>query len=168
MFRFIAEMIVRSKIEKENTGRKKQSLPWEKIEKIALIIGKNEKLNKSAIDKFIQDSKKFIEVFYVELNSKQATYGDWHCFSKKDASLLNLPKSKVAEDLRKKEFDLVINTASEDELFPVALCTALPAAYKCSSSAKYNNIVLVVERSGSNNLTDYLSDMVKYLKMIKA
>ena len=64
MFRFIAEMIVRSKIEKESTGRKKQFLSWEKIEKIALIIGKNETLNKSAIDKFIQDSKKFIEVFY--------------------------------------------------------------------------------------------------------
>jgi len=168
MFRFIAEMIVRSKIEKESTGRKKQFLSWEKIEKIALIIGKNETLNKSAIDKFIQDSKKFIEVFYVELNSRQPTYGDWHCFSKKDASLLKLPTARVTEDLAKKDFDLVINTAGEDELFPVALCTALPAAYKCSSSAKYNNTVLVVERSVPNNLTDYLNDTFKYLKMIKA
>jgi len=62
----------------------------------------------------------------------------------------------------------VINTADENELFAIALCTALPAAYKCSSFEKFNSTALVIKRRGTFNLAGYLSDTVKYLKMIKA
>jgi len=102
MFRLIAEMIVRSNIKKQSPGNEKHFLPWDGINKIALIISSSAAPNKSAIDKFIADSQKYIEVFYVELSSKQASYADWHCLTKKDASFLKLPKSKVAEDLKRK------------------------------------------------------------------
>jgi hypothetical protein len=167
MFRFIAEILVRSRIEKENLARRKQFLPWDKIEKIALIIDKQEALNKSALDKFIEDSKKFVEVFYVELNSKQPTYADWQCFSKKDASWLKLPKSSIAESLKKKKFDLVINAAHERELFSTAVCAVLPAAFKCGSSDKFNDVGLIIKRKESFQLLDYLNDTLRYLKMIR-
>ena len=168
MFKFFAELSVRSIIEKDNTGHKKNFLPWDKIEKIALVVSKQESLNKSQLDKFVSDTKKFVEVFYVELSSKEATYADWHCFTKKDASFLKLPKNAVMEDLKKKKFDLVINTATENDLFATAVCGALPAVFKCGSSSKYNETGLIIERTDNAKLLDYLNETLKYLKMIRA
>src|SRR4051812_26298355 len=99
MLSFIARMAVRAKAEKGLKTRTRKFLPWEKIEKIALIICKDAYVNKSAIDKFIHDSKKYIEVFYIELRSKEPSFGDWQCFSKKDRSLLKLPTTKVEESV---------------------------------------------------------------------
>lgn len=167
MFRFFAEILLRSAIEKDNTANKKRFLPWDKIEKIALIIGKNETVNKSVLDKLITDTHKFVEVFYVDIHSKEAAYSDWHCFTKKDASFLKLPKGPVKEDLNKKKFDLVVNTASDNDLFATAICTTLQATFKCGNSAKYNNIGLIIEKKEPHSLPAYLAETVRYLKMIR-
>lgn len=168
MFRFIAESLLRSQIKKDNSGVKKQFIPWDNIQRIALIIEGNDHFNKSALDKFIAESKKYVEVFYVELKSKQATFSDWQCFSKKDKNTVSLPKKELLEALKKKQFDLVINTIHEDELYAVSLCSSLPAPFKIGHSGKYNDVNLIIKRIEHHNLISYLNDALRYLKMIKS
>lgn len=106
----IIQILLKSQIQKDATNHKKQFLSWDKIQKIAIIIDNQTPINKSVIDKFCADSKKFIEIYYVELNAKQATFGDWQCFTGKQKTLFKLPKSIVLADVKKKQFDCVINT----------------------------------------------------------
>lgn len=166
MLRFVTNILLRSVIEKDQSN-KKRFLHWDKIEKIALIVSKSENPNKSALDKFINDSKKFAEVYYVDTGAKEPSYSDWHCFTKKDVSFWKLPKGPVMDELKKKNFDLVINTADEQDLFAVAICACLPATFKCGRSATHNDVGLIISRAPNIPLTDYLNDILRYLKMIK-
>lgn len=167
MLRSIAQISLRSKIKRDNLERQKKFLPWDKIEKIALIIDKDTALNKSALDKFVEDTKKYIQVFYVETSSKEPTYHDWNCFSKKDRSLLNLPKKDLETQLKQQRFDVVINTCSEDNLFSASLCSSLSAYLKCSRSEGHNVSDLIIKKSEPFNIIAYLNDVIKYLKMIR-
>ncbi|MBX3163460.1 MAG: hypothetical protein KF900_03190 [Bacteroidetes bacterium] len=167
MFHGIAEILLRSQIKKDNSGVKKQFMAWDSVQKIALIVSGHNDFNKSALDKFISDSKKNIEVFYVELKSKQATFGDWQCFSKKDKNTFNLPKKIVLDELHKKQFDLVINTCHEEEIFATSICAAIPAAFKTGHSGKFNDVNIIIHRTEPYNLISYLNDVLRYLKMIK-
>jgi len=163
----IAKIILKSKIEDENLKRQKKFLPWEKIEKIALIVEQHDSLNKSMIDKFMDETKKYIEVFYVELTSKQPSYNDWHCFSKKDKSFWNLPKKNAESELKTKRFDAVINTCTEMNLFALSICSSLPAYLKCGENTRFNLADLIIKKTEPFNLRNYLDETVKYLKMIK-
>lgn len=167
MLNKLAEITLRSQITKNNSSRQKQFLPWDKIQKIALIISKDTTINKSAIDKFINDSQKYVEVFFIELSSKEPSYGDWNCLTKKDKSLLSLPKNQTFEGLKDKKFDLVINAANQSILFASAITSALKAPLKCSQATNYNEAELIIEKTEPFNLINYLNDVVKYLKMIK-
>ena len=59
MLNKLAEITLRSQITKNNSTRQKQFLPWDKIQKIALVISKDETINKSAIDKFISQFNRY-------------------------------------------------------------------------------------------------------------
>ena len=74
MLKRIAEITVKSRIKRHNLIRKKRFMNWDKINKIALVISESELVNKSVLDTFIAKTGKHIEVFYVGVNSKQATY----------------------------------------------------------------------------------------------
>lgn len=167
MLNKLAEITLRSQITKNNSTRQKQFLPWDKIQKIALVISKDETINKSAIDKFISDSQKHIEVFFIELSSKTPGYGDWKCYTKKDKTLLGLPKNTVTQDLATKKFDLVINAANHSTLFASAITSALQAPLKCAQATNFSEAELIIEKTVPFNLINYLNDVVKYLKMIK-
>ena len=166
MFSFLAKMAVNAKAEKEKNHARK-SVPWDKIEKIALIINKDTTVNKSAIDKFIEDTKKYIEVFYIELRSKEPSFGDWQCFSKKDSSFLNLPTKKVEESVKGRTYDVVINACEGKNLFSASLFTTLRGSLKCAGSARFKDADLIIEKRDPENLIAFLNDTVHYLKMIK-
>lgn len=168
MFKAIAKIILKSKISRENSARQKKFVPWDKIEKMALIIEKQDSLNKSVIDRFIDDTKKHIEVFYIETSSKDCTYSDWNCYSKKDTSLWNLPKKTKESELKSKKFDTVINTCSETNLFATAISSTLGAHFKCAENDSFNLPDLIIKKTDPFNLKNYLDETVKYLKMIKA
>ena len=168
MFDTFGKIILRSKINDENLKRQKKFLPWDKIERIALILEKDDALNKSMVDKFIDETKKYIEVFYIEIASKHASYSDWHCFSKKDKSLWNLPKKNLESELKNKKYDAVINTCTEANLFALSVSASLPAYLKCSENNRFNLADLIIKKTEPFNLKNYLDETVKYLKMIKA
>lgn len=162
-----AEILLKSKIERDNRQRHKKFLPWDKIERIALITNNQLAGNKSAVDKFIEQSGKYIEVFLVETENKEATYADWHCFVKKDRSLFKLPRKQKLEALAGKQFDLVINTCPDDNLFATSLSSALKASLKCGASSRFMDTDLIIKFSEPFNLPGYLGNVVKYLKMIR-
>jgi len=163
----ITKFILQSKIRQEEGKRQKKFLPWEKIEKIAVIVEKQDALNKSSIDKFIEETKKYIEVYYVELKSKQPSFNDWHCFSKKDKSFWDLPNKSMESELKTKKFDAVINTCNENNLFAIAISSSLPAYLKCSENNRFNLADLVIKKTTPFTLKTYLDETVKYLKMIR-
>lgn len=165
MFEWIAKVYLRNRIARDNAARKKQFLSWEKIEKIALILDQKDKINKSEIDKFLESTKKFVDVFYIELSSQTPSFGDWRCFSKKDRSILRLPKGPLQEEIRKKKFDVVINT-SGGRLFSYAIAASLQAPFKCGDG-EYNSSDLIVTRDEKTPLIRHLNDVVTYLKMIR-
>ncbi|PBQ30708.1 hypothetical protein CNR22_02605 [Sphingobacteriaceae bacterium] len=167
MFKALAKIILRSRVSQENAIRQKKFIPWDKIENVALIIEKQESLNKSVIDRFIDESKKHVEVFYIETDSKDKTYGDWNCYSKKDKSLWNLPKKEKESELKTKKFDAVINTCSETNLFAIAVFSSLAAYLKCAQNNSFNLPDLIIKKTDAFSLKNYLDETVKYLKMIK-
>lgn len=167
MFPFIAKILVKAKIKREALNRKKAFLTWPQIEKIALIIESHENINKSEIDEFIRHTNKYIEVYYLELPSKQATYSDWNCLTKKDQTLLRLPKSVIESAFKQKSFDLVLNTCSEKNLFAISLSNSNAAPLHCNAGNTFNDADLIVKRLENQKLVNYLSNVVIYLKMIK-
>lgn len=167
MLGFIARIKLRSAVQNDSRNRRKTFLPWDKIEKIALVIEKEDAPGKNAIDKFVDDTKKFVEVFYIETGSKLPSYADWQCFSKKDRSVFNLPKSGLMSSLRKKQFDVVINTCNGANLYAAAISSAIPATLKCATGSHYNYADLIIRKTSAGNLIQYLNDTVKYLKMIR-
>ena len=164
----IAGLILGFKIRRDNLTRKKKFVAWDKVEKIALVIEKHDSLNKSVIDKLIEESKKYVEVFYIETSSKEVSFGDWHCFSKKDRSILNLPKKTSLSGLNLKKFDIVINTCSETNLFATAVTLSIKANLKCAESRRFDLADLIIVKTQKSNTKNYLDDMFKYLRMIKA
>ena len=167
MLKAIAEISLKTKIAKDNSLRKKQFLPWSKIEKIALILNEKDRINKSKIDNFISKTEKFVEVFYVELNSKQVTYDDWQCFSRKDKSLLNLPKEILLRQLAARKFDVVINTANDDNLYAISIASSIHAPLRCGSSSKFDDVDLIVKKTSPDDVINYLNNVINYIKMIR-
>ena len=90
MLEFFAKLKLNSIIDKNPTKKTKRFLSWNDISSMAIIIESNKNLNKNNLDEFIEKTGKFVEVFYVETNNKQATFGDWNCFTKKDLTFLKL------------------------------------------------------------------------------
>ncbi len=167
MLKRIAEITVKSRIKRHNLIRKKRFMNWDKINKIALVISESELVNKSVLDTFIAKTGKHIEVFYVEVNSKQATYSDWRCFHKKELNLLKLPKNNYLQELESKSFDLVINTGNDQDLISALLTSTLNADLKCGLSSRFDCSELIISKSDTSNLVNHLENVVKYLKMIK-
>ena len=167
MLAAIARFSLRSKIAKDSLVRKKQFLPWEKIDKIALVLHKKDDVNKSSVDKFLDGSKKFVEVFYIELNTKTPSYSDWRCFSKKDASFLGLPQQAVTAELKNRKYDLVINTCDDSELFAAALVSTLQAPFKCGPGNIFNDVDMIIKKTAPYSLLSYLGEVLRYVKMIR-
>lgn len=167
MFGSLANYLTRSAVEKQNSKRQKQFLNWDKIEKIALILDNTEPINKSELDKFIDRTKKYIDVFFIELNSKQASFGNWICFTAKDKTFLKLPKSHVALTLKNRQYQLVINASEKYSLFGAGLISQINAPYSCGTQNLFGEVDLIIEKKENTFLIPYLNEVMKYLAMIR-
>jgi len=168
MFTFFAKIILRSKITQANAQRKKQFLPWNEIKTVALILNNVDAINKSAMDRFIDSTGKLVTVFFVDSVAKTVSYGDWNCFTKKDQNLFGLPTKKVNEEISKTKFDLAINTSVPGDLFSTALLASIEATLKCGSVKTDMAADLIIKKGDPHHVIDYLNEVVRYLKMIKA
>lgn len=167
MINKLTEIILKSQISKNNTLLKKKFSPWNEIQTIALVLSHNNTINKSAVDKFINDSQKHIDVFLIELKSKNASFNDWNCFTKKDKTILNLPKKNHLVNLQNQKFDLIINAAEDFNLFAASITSAIKAPFKCGLPSDFNENDLIIQKTNPFNLINYLNDVLRYLKLIK-
>jgi len=166
MLRFLSKWKLRSLL-RQNEEKGKTFLSWDKVHSIAIIIGQDATLNRNALDKWIGDTKKAVDVLYVETASKTATYADWICYTKKDKTFLDLPTKIAEQALQTKKYDLVINTSAEEDLFSAALLKILSAPFKCAASDPFQDANLIVRPSVKGNLIHQLQDTLRYLQMIR-
>ncbi len=157
--------IIRSHI-KRSLKRKKQFASWEKIKNISLIIS-NEQLNKSALDKFIIDSGKLVEVILIDIKNKQSAIKDYTTFVSADKSVLGLPKTKSLNKIKNKTADLVMVAADDKEEFATVLAANINTPCVCGCNQINNNLDLIIIRKENQTVIDYLNEVVNYLKMIK-
>jgi hypothetical protein len=141
---------------------------WEMISRIALVLSARTPPPKHEIDRFVEKTGKFVEVFYVETDAKKPTYSDWRCFTRADADGWKLPKKKVMQELASRHYDLVLNVAPSSDRFAVLLGAMIPAGLLCSSHNRYKEADLVISSATSGNVSDYLSEVLRYLQMIRA
>lgn len=168
MLRFLAKIAFKNSLKREeNTARQKQFVSWENIQRVALLVDHEGFPEKRLVDQFIANTAKHMEVFYIETKSKESTYHDWHCFSKKDRNFLGLPNSNAFFQLENKTFDLCINTCNDTNLFAELLYAKLNATLKCGSHTTNNISDLVILKNGSQGLMNYLNEVVRYLNMIR-
>ena len=167
MVQSISKIVLKSRIKTANSLRKKNFLSWDKIDKIALILENEPNFSKHEIDTFIEQSKKYMEVYFVQTTSKQASYSDWTCFTKQDKSLFGLPKKSILLSVLGKKFDLVINTCKQDNLFATSIGNAALATLNCSTNKIYDEADIIMNRPADQKLIDYLKNMLTYLQMIK-
>jgi hypothetical protein len=167
MLSLLANIQLRSTIRNFGNSKSQQFIPWNQIQKIALIFNQNQAINKNLIDQFIHRQKKYFDVFYIEDKVKEASYADWQSIIKSDLNLLKLPKSTLLQNFHKKKYDLIINTCDEDDGISIAITAALKANFKCGSFENYNGTNLVIKKNEPFNLLKYLDEVIKYLKMIK-
>ena len=167
MLSLLAEIQLKSTIRNFGNSKTQQFIPWDQIQKMALVLDSSQNINKSIIDKFINRQNKYVDVFYIEANAKASTYADWQSLLKTDLNLLKLPKSTLLQNLHKKQFDLVINTCDETNAIAMAITAALKANFKCCPFETYNETNLVIKKSSDIKLIDYLEEVIKYIKLIK-
>ncbi len=170
--KFITNILLKLQMQSDGLAslrptNKRQFLSWDKIQKIAIIIDNKIPLNKSAIDKFCLESGRFIEIYYIELNAKQVSFNDWQCFTTKQSTIFKLPKKTILVELKKKQFDCVINTCLAENLFSVSIMSAIEAPLKCSDNNDYNQSDLIILKAQNATIINYLNDVLHYLKMIK-
>lgn len=167
MLKFLAKYFTKIAVEKNNFNRQKQFLNWDKIEKVALILDDSASINKNEIDKFILQIRKYVDVYFLELNSKKSTFGDWICFTKKDTDYLKLPKSHVESSIKNKQYQLVINVTSKYSDFAAIITSQMHPSFSCGNNNLYGEADLVIENKNSLNIINYLKEVQKYLQMIK-
>lgn len=168
MLSLLANIQLRSTIRNFGNSKSQQFIPWDQIQKMALIFNHHQQINKNLIDQFIHRQKKYIDVFYIEDAAKVASYADWQSIIKSDLNVLKLPKSTLLQNFHKKQYDLIINTCNEDDAIAMAITAALKANFKCGAFENYNATNLVIKKSIQPfNLVNYLDEVIKYLKMIK-
>ena len=79
-----------------------------------------------------------------------------------------MPRQIIQQEIRKKKYDLAINTCSESDIFATTLMAILPATLKCGKGKKFNELDLIIQKSDPYHVIDYLNEVIKYLKMIRS
>jgi hypothetical protein len=168
MLKSVAGHTVKSLVRKKTNQAFKKFLNWDEIRSIALVIEDVEMVSKQAVDTLLDEFKKHSDVFYLELKTKNPSYGDWHCLTKKDKNLIGLPKKKLLDTFKTKKYDLIINTARQFIFYSAALSSSLQSTCTCSSSEEFGHSDLIIKRASNQGLIDYLREVLRYLKMINS
>lgn len=163
---FIKELILKSKLKSNNSG-KKNFVSWDKIKTIALIVDHKSAANKSQLDKFIYETDKVVDVYFIDGHVKESAIKNFITFIKADRSLFGLPNAKALSKIKNQKYDLVINGAFTEEDFSSVITNALQTACRCGFKSRLNELDLIIERKPNQELISYLGDVVTYVKMIR-
>lgn len=166
MFNSIASIQLKATIKRQNDLRLKAFKNWDQIDKIALILNNSDSINKNKLDQFVEQCKKHIDVYFIELNAKEGSFGDWICFTKSSKNIIGMMRKNVAQIIDGKKYDLVIDTTLVNNLFSANLSVNLVAPFKCGATNTYNQNDLTLKRKEDQDLIDYLNEVIRYIRMI--
>jgi len=167
MFTYLTEWSLKSRLKKQQAQSSQQFISWDQVKQVALIVDAKTAGSKQLLDNYIQQSKKHVDVYYVELGSKTPTFADWHCFTKQHKSLLNLPTEKALLGIKSEGVDLVINACDDTNYFATALASWLHPMMVCNSFETFNASSLIIKKAEPFDLIVYLNNITHYLKMIR-
>lgn len=167
MVRSIGKILVKSKLKKTELSRNKGFLPWDKVNKLAILIEKDAEFSKFELDEFIDKCKKMVDIYYLETSNKIATFSDWNCLTKNHKSLFGLPIKSVEQNILTKKYDLIINTCKSENLYAISLAISAQATMHCGFENNFNEPDFVVLKSGNQKLIGYLTNLMNYLKMLR-
>jgi hypothetical protein len=163
---FIKELILRSKLSSNASG-KKNFVSWDKIKTIALIVDHKSAANKNHLDKFIYETDKVVDVYFIDGHVKESAIKNFTTFIKADRSLFGLPNAKAIAKLKTQPYDLVINAAFNETDFSSIIANTLKTGCRSGFQSRLNELDLIIERKPNQELISYLGDVVTYVKMIR-
>ena len=161
----VKELILKSKL-KNKSKRPTRFVPWDKAKTVALFVDVNTASNKSLIDKFIYESDKLVDVYYLDLKVKDSVVKNFITFTKAHKNAFGIPNSKAMQKLSK-NYDILINAAFQESEFATVLSNGLAAQCKVSFQNRSQVFNLIIDRREQQDLFAYLKDVVNYLKMIR-
>lgn len=139
-------------------------LGWDEVRTVALLIA--EPVNKHEVDRWIAESGKHVEVFYLQQRARAPLHPDWTCITKKDIRFPGVPKAGVTKRLGSGRFDMLINTNSHNGIISTIVSSAIAAGYRCTADERIIDAHLLVART-QPAVHEYLREVVRYLKMIR-
>lgn len=163
---FIKDLIIRSKLSSNASG-KKNFVSWDKIKTIALIVDHKSAFNKSLLDKFIYETDKVVDVYFIDGHIKESDIKNFITFIKADRSLFGLPNAKAIAKLKQQPYELVINAAFNEQDFSSIIVNTLKTVCRSGFQSRLNELDLIIERKPNQELISYLGDVVIYVKMIR-
>lgn len=168
MLGFLRDKYVRWRIRKTIQPVKNVPLSWDEIERVALILSNRPQVSKHDVDRFITSTGKYVKVFYVEKDARSPSYGDWKCFTGKSVGFAGVPKTAALKDIDGEKYDVVINATPGHDRFAALLSAAVNAGLRCSSSSRYREADLVISAGTTKTVSEYLAEVLRYLRMIRA
>jgi hypothetical protein len=146
----------------------KQFVPWNQLSKIVIIAHDNQL---SGIVDFINICKQdnIIVLVAVVYNGKPEVapkpHFDHIILDKKQFSFFQIPHETAIQSLNG-PFDALINLGNHEQIQSLALSKLIAAKCKISNFQN-SNFEIIINSDKSMNTSDYLKQVVVYLKMIK-
>lgn len=163
---FIKELIITTRLRSSEAGGR-NFLPWDKTKTMALVLDSKTASSKNAIDKFIYEADKVVDVYYIDIHIKESAIKNFITFTKKEKSFFGLPNSKASAKIVKKKYDVLINASFSELDYSSVLSNSIKATCKCGYESRANELDMVVKRKEGQDLMKYLEELVNYLKMIR-
>lgn len=163
---FIKELIIRSKL-KSGNNQGRNFLPWDKVKTIALVVDSKAASNKNQLDKFIYETDKVVDVYYIDGHVKESAIKNFAVFTKADKSLFGLPNSKAYAKLKNQKYDLLINAAFNETDYSSLISHSIKAVCKSGFRSSQQELDIIIERAQNQDLIGYLGQVVNYVKMIR-
>jgi len=154
---------------KESPKTVKQFFSWNQLSKVLIICYDNQL---SDIVDFINSCKvdnisvHVGVIFNGKLEQAPKPHFEYSILDKKQFSFFNFPNETIIQNLNTKSFDLLINIGDREQMQSLALSKLVAA--KCKLSNFQNSIFdITIDKDDSMNISNYLKQVILYLKMIK-
>jgi hypothetical protein len=154
---------------KESPKTVKQFFSWNQLSKVLIICYDNQLsdivdfINACKVDNI---SVHVAVIFNGKLEQAPKPHFEHSILDQKQFSFFNLPNETIIQKINAKSFDLLINLGDSEQMQSLALCKLVAA--KCKLSNFQNSIFdMTIEKDDSMNISNYLKQVILYLKMIK-
>lgn len=142
---------------------KKQFVEWNRIQSAAILVG-SEKY--SIVKEFVKQSGKHFDLIVFNDDKISKNNDCYLSLNKKDFNFFDLPKPEVAQKIKSKTYDIVINADFKNDSIFGSLIGLIPAKCKLGpETIKYRDFLDIRIQSEEQ---EFLNQALKYLMMIKS